>query len=351
MKQSLILIAVMALTGCVTGKSRPGEDGGNSGQKDGGNNTNKDTGGNKKDTGGSKKDTGGNPGKVPGTWITVQPDAFWMGKLDKEICSYGSSERRHKVTLTRKFELSKFEVTQTQFSNVMKYNPSDFSGTDKTKGSTYCGQKSCGNNPVDSVSWHEAAAYCNALSKMAGRKACYDCTGSGRAVTCVTAGAWIMGKKIYDCPGYRLPTDAEWEFAYRATTTTALYSGDITDTNHCWNCKLNQYAAAIGWYCGNAENDGKANSTHPVGGKMENKWGFEDMAGNLQEWIDDWFAQDLTDQAVTAPSITDSKSGTKVIRGGSYYQSPSEMRAARRQGTGPKYTIKRIGFRPARSLF
>jgi len=340
-RTALIFVAALCLSACVTGKSGQGGDGGGGGKQDGGGTTNKD---------GALNDSGGKPGKIPGTWITVKPGKFQMGKRGDEVCTFGSSERRHQVTLTRRFELSKYEVTQAQFNAVMKYNPAEFKGTDKTKGGTYCGRKSCGNNPVDSVSWHEAAAYCNALSDIAKRKRCYDCKGSGKTVSCVTAGAWLVGKKIYDCPGYRLPTDAEWEFAYRAGTTTALYSGD-TNTTTCWSCDMDQYASAIGWYCGNSENDGKARSTHPIGGKAANAWGLHDMAGNLQEWVDDWFKQDLTDAAVTAPWISDSTGGRKLVRGGSYMQGPAYMRAAKRDANDPKYKIKRIGFRPARSLF
>ena len=342
------LVLAFALSACVTGQPSDSVD-----DTDGGGNTKKDTGGNtKKDTGGNTKlDTGGKPpGKVPGTWIEVKPGAFQMGKAKSGYCTFGGSETRHKVTLTRRFQLSKYEVTQAQFNAVMGYNPAEYSKTDKSKGSTYCGQSSCDNNPVDSPSWHEAAAYCNALSKIAKKANCYDCTGSGRSVSCVTASAYVVGKKIYDCPGYRLPTDAEWEFAYRAGTTTALYSGDTSDST-CHRCSLDQNASAIGWYCGNAENDAKARSTHPVGKKAPNKWGFYDMAGNLQEWVDDWYKQDLGSSPITAPWIKDSSSGQKLVRGGSYYQEPAYMRAAKRDSTHPNYKIKRIGFRPAQSLF
>ena len=184
----LALALALSLSACVQSKTRP-DDGGQVAPKDSGATTKKDASATtKKDTGGTpKEDTGGVPVKVPGTWVKVTAGGFWMGKRDDESCTFGSSERRHHVTLTRSFVLSQYEVTQAQFSSVMGYNPSEFKGTDKTKGSTYCGQSSCGNNPADAMTWHEAAAYCNALSAMAKFPPCYDCSGSGRTISCVVA--------------------------------------------------------------------------------------------------------------------------------------------------------------------
>lgn len=149
--------------------------------------------------------------------------------------------------------------------------------------------------PVEYVNWNEAATYCNALSSQKGLDQCYTCTGSGPSVTCSEATAY-SGIKIFDCPGYRLPTDAEWEYAYRAGSTTAFYpsdgnSGTITD------CDNDPNADKIGWYrynsavtyagCENLSSSGgdPCSGPHPVGQKAPNAWGLYDMGGNVYEYL------------------------------------------------------------------
>ena len=154
-----------------------------------------------------QKSTSDQGGIVPATWVTIKAGTFQMGSPDgtgtqtKEPCRQ-TDEKQHQVTLTHIFEIQTTEVTQDQYFSVMVYKPSKFSS---------CG----GTCPVEQVNWHEAAAYANALSSKAGLTACYTCTGSGKSVTCSEATAYA-GAQIYTCPGYRLLTEAEWEYAYRA---------------------------------------------------------------------------------------------------------------------------------------
>ena len=147
------------------------------------------------------------------------------------------------------------------------------------------------------------------------------------------------GENIYDCPGYRLPTEAEWEYAYRAGTTTAFYNGPIT------NCDGSDAKAnAIGWYDANS-----GATTHPVGQKQANDWGLYDMAGNVWEWCHDWWQTSLGSSAVTDPvgSGTDSR----TARGGSCTFRAGALRAAERYfGFPPDFQFRTIGFRCARTL-
>ena len=265
---------------------------------------------------------------VPATWVTIQTGTFQMGSPDgtgtqpKEPCR-NTIETQHQVTLTNDFEIQTTEVTQNQFYSLMGYKPSHFSA---------CG----GTCPVEQVNWHEAAAYANALSAKAILPACYTCTGSGKAVTCQEASVY-SGQKVYSCRGYRLPTEAEWEYAYRAVTSTALYNGGITS---CTSKDPNM--DKIGWYSSNSNS-----KTHPVGQKTPNAWGLTDMAGNVREWCHDLLG------TYPSSSVTDpvGMSGTsRVFRGGSWKYNAAYARAANRNNSSPGYSRNDLGFRPVRTL-
>jgi formylglycine-generating enzyme required for sulfatase activity len=244
-------------------------------------------------------------GVAPGTWVQLLAGSFNMGAPAADLCK-GFNETLHPVTLTRSFWITTTEVSRAEFLAVMAYDPST---------QTNCQQTSC---PVDSVTWDEAAAYCNALSALEKRAACYSCSGSGTAVTCASATSYALGQ-IYDCPGYRLPTEAEWEYAYRANTTTELYNGAITS---CMQADLN--ADAIAWYKGTA-----GGKPHPVGGKAPNAWQLYDMAGNLFEWCHDLYTNDLGSGAVIDPYGVATGS-SHVLRSGCWGYATESVRAAYR---------------------
>jgi cysteine-rich repeat protein len=258
---------------------------------------------------------------VPGVFVAIPAGTFTMGSPGDEP-GRSSDETQHQVTLSQGFEMLSTEVTQGQFMAVLGYSPSYFSA---------CGA-TC---PVEQVNWHEAAAYANALSTRAGLGACYDCAGSGTTVTCGLAAAYATP---YACPGYRLPTEAEWEYAARAGTITGTYNG----TSTLLNCEQpNGVLDPIAWFCGNG-----GATTHAAGGKAANAWGLYDMLGNVWEWVHDWYATypgDVSDPWGPAAG------SVRVIRGGIFVNYAQYARAANRYGTDPSDRGSNLGFRPVRS--
>ncbi len=234
--------------------------------------------------------------------------------------------------LTKGFWMKETEVTQAEWQAVMENSPSAFS--------------LCGSNcPVEQVSWWDAIQFCNTLSSRQGLTLCYSLSGcSGTAGGgCGEEGGCrgdYMCSSISEnpgCTGYRLPTEAEWERAYRAGTTTAFYNGDLTNTD-CRDANLD----AIGWYCGNA------NATHPVSDKAANEWGLHDMSGNVYEWCWDWFdTYSLVPQS--DPKGPSSGGPFRVIRGGSWFFYAQYCRAASRDFLDPRERTDLIGLRVVRS--
>jgi formylglycine-generating enzyme required for sulfatase activity len=264
------------------------------------------------------------------TWVAISKGTFSMGSPASEPCR-GVDEDQHQVTLTNDFELSAHEVTQGDFQALMGYNPSYFS---------LCGT-TC---PLERVTWHEAAAFCNALSTEKGLASCYSCSGSGAGVTCGEASAYASAN-VYTCPGYRLPTDAEWEYAYRAGSQTAYYNG-ANDPALCYSCStLDVNGEKIGWYCANS-----SYASQQVGKKQPNAWSLYDMAGNVAEWCHDWFQSSLGASAVTDPCGSPSGMPSRVVRGGSCYDHVLFMRAAMRYFYVPTALNESTGFRVARTL-
>jgi formylglycine-generating enzyme required for sulfatase activity len=226
------------------------------------------------------------------TFVLIPPGTFVMGSPLNEIGRDGD-ERQHKVTLSKPFYLQTTEVTQGQWQSVMGENPSFF--------------HDCGRNcPVEMVSWYDAYRFIDRMNAIA------------------------------KYPRYRLPTEAEWEYATRSGTQTALSNGIITITGCSYDAGLDR----IGWYCGNS-----GNKTHSVAQKEPNSWGLYDMHGNVWEWCQDWYG-DYPSEEVTDPK--GSKSGLiRVNRGGSWWWFARFCRSANRIRYMPFDHTQDTGFRLA----
>jgi len=323
---STVLLLVCAVAGCLNREAlSDGQISGPDAQRDGP----------------GKDDLGGPPcphSKVvkncTGGWCDIPAGCFVMGSSTSEPCR-NDNEDRHKVTLTRGFTIHQTEVTQDEFLAVMGYDPSGFGPNGKYG---YCGP-TC---PVESVSWHEAAAYCNALSAKEGVPACYHCTGKTPYVICEEAPAYSSAK-VYACPGYRLPTEAEFEYAYRAGTQTAYYNGP-NDPNQCDSCgPIDANLDKIAWYCTNA-----GQQPLPVKQKLPNAWGLYDMAGSMTELCHDRYQEHLGSAAATDPWGSASNVA-RVRRGGSWMPSASYLRAAWRGENSQSFKWIELGFRCVRT--
>lgn len=224
-------------------------------------------------------------GDVKWEGVLIPAGSFIMGSPAGEAKTprEAESEKPHKVTITRPFYLGKFELTQRQYQAVAGSNPSKMRGDDL---------------PVHGVSWQEAADFCTALSKRIGRRV-------------------------------QLPTEAQWEYACRAGTTTAYYNGNAA-------ADLDK----IAWSGGNS---GK--QIHPVGQKSPNAWGVYDMLGNAREFVRDLYDEapqpDATDP--TGPAAGDAKN--HVVRGGAFTANAAVALNCRSASRRPTETLTANGFR------
>jgi formylglycine-generating enzyme required for sulfatase activity len=218
--------------------------------------------------------------------LLVPPGTFQMGCIMGSIqygC-YGEELPVHQVTLTNAFYLGRYELTQSQWVAKMGSNPSNFQG-----------QSDSASRPVEQVSWNTIQGYLSAT-------------------------------------GFRLPTEAEWEYACRAGTQTPFYNGSTDDST----------VGALAWYSANS-----GNQTRPVGGKLANAFGFHDMLGNVWEWVNDWYGG-YTAEAQTNPTGPVSASN-RVFRGGSGNLVTTYVRSSYRNYDSPGYTGNNVGFRVART--
>jgi formylglycine-generating enzyme required for sulfatase activity len=215
-------------------------------------------------------------------FVLILAGTFIMGSPDSDTEAQPNGKPAHRVTISQPFYLGKYPVTQRQWEAVMGKNPSRFKGNP--------------NYPVEHVSWGDAQAFLHHLNEREGKR------------------------------DYRLPTEAQWEYACRAGTETPRYHADVS---------------AIAWYEGNSNYQ-----THPVGQKLPNAWGLHDMLGNVWEWCDDGVRTYTTD-AVIDPGVPTHASGQHVIRGCSWNFPALFVRATARYWLSVGVHHDDLGFRCA----
>jgi formylglycine-generating enzyme required for sulfatase activity len=218
-------------------------------------------------------------------FVWLPPGTFLMGSR-KEEEGRDKLDMQRRVTLTKGFYIAVTTVTQDQWQALMGNNPSHFKGEK--------------NLPVETVSWEDCQAFV---------------------------------RKMRTEEGYRLPTDAEWEYACRAGSKGAFCYGD--DPN-----LLGQYA----WY-----NENAGRTTHPVGEKKPNEWGLYDMHGNVMQWCQDWYSG-LPQKGLVDPEGPQNGQ-RRVVRGGCFAHQPSRMRSAIRAGSEPIQRSEGTGFRVVRDFY
>ncbi|MDR1921073.1 MAG: formylglycine-generating enzyme family protein [Candidatus Adiutrix sp.] len=217
-------------------------------------------------------------------FVLIPAGEFMMGSPDADKEAFDGEKPQHRVTISQPFYLGKYAVTQAQWEAVMGNNPSFFKGL---------------SNPVERVSWEDVQEFIKKLNQKEGTSK------------------------------YRLPTEAEWEYAARAGTTSRYSFGDDAEA-------LGRYA----WYW-----DNSGMTTHPVGGKEPNGWGLYDMHGTVWEWVQDWYG-DYAGSSATDPQWPSSGS-YRVNRGGSWLSYARYCRSASRDSRSPDSRGLILGFRLA----
>ena len=287
---------------------------------------------------------------APAGFVTAPAGVFQMGSPADEL-GRDADEPLHQVTLTHGFHIQATEVTNQQLVQMLQwaYDQGHVTAAIGTVRSTLDGSTqpltffgpsyeldfnggvfSCVNPglPAVSVTWHGAAAYCDWLSLQ---------QGLPRAYNHVT---WqCNGGNPYTAQGYRLPTEAEWEYACRAGSATAFANGPITE-RYCTPVDPN--LDQMGWYCANTLNARVSGAQ-----KQPNAWGLYDMHGNVWEWVNDWYWSTYFGAETNPVGV--SNSTAKVIRGGAFTANAASARSASRSNSSALNSPNNVGFRPVRS--
>lgn len=234
-------------------------------------------------------------------FVQIPAGYFIMGSPEDEVGRYGSESPQHTVNIKNPFYLGKYPVTQKQWEKVMGSNPSFFKGDDL---------------PVESVSWDDVQEFIKKLNEIKG------------------------------IDKYSLPSEAEWEYACRAGTTTMYFFGD--DESKLWNYAWHGDYSAEERY--KNKNKILKKGTHPVGRKLPNSFGIYDMHGNVCEWVQDRWHSNYNGAPSDGSAWEDGDSSDRVLRGGSWSDLARICRSANRHWQAPRNRLNYVGFRLLRKL-
>lgn len=263
--------------------------------------------------------------------VRVPAGVFQMGSPDNDPDAYDDEKPQHTVRLDG-YWLADTPVTQALWHAVMGANPAHFQGPQR---------------PVEQVSWFDAAVFCNTLSQRTGRSPAYRTPEGkpygwdGKSWTLPNAGEvlppFLPGVGQGELPGFRLPTEAEWEHAAR--------EGVGADFRYCGSDLLDQ----VGWYAANSGEE-----THDVALLLPNALGLYDLSGNVYEWCEDWFDEKyyaVCHEKGVAENLRGPEQGVnRVLRGGDWGRGPQDCRPACRNASRPDSRYGNFGFRLALSL-
>lgn len=237
------------------------------------------------------------------TAMYIPSGIFTMGCTSEQGNDCFSHESpAHQVTLSTDFYMMKSELTQGVYQQIMGNNSSYHSGS---------------NRPVENVSWYDAVEFANALSVQQGLVECYNISGNS------------VNWSNPDCTGWRLPTEAEWEYAARGGESYK-YPGSNT-------------VGDVAWYSSNS-----SGQTQDVCLKQENGYGLCDMSGNVWEWVWDWYNSEYYSSSPTVDPQGPTSGSYRVRRGGSWSRSARYVRVSNRSYDGPSSALVNLGFRLCR---